>query len=267
MALREDMSRRGTHLFRWRGYFPLFYLPVLFLALKDFRYLGGSEATELMWDSGCILIAAGGLLVRILTVGFAAARSSGRNSKYQEAATLNTTGMYSLVRHPVYFANFLLWMAINLFVHNGWLSAIAILLFWVFYERIMLAEELFLRTRFGAVFEAWASRTPTFVPNPKLWKAPDLPFSWQAVLARENSTLFATATTFAILQMAKDLSLGRSFNWRPGWMIPFVAIVVAYAVLRWMKKRGLLPIKGARRVGTATAVVPVEGDPPVAPYA
>ncbi|MGB8874133.1 MAG: hypothetical protein WCC75_12145, partial [Desulfobaccales bacterium] len=39
--------------------------------------------------------------------------TSGRNTQGQVAETLNTTGIYSLVRNPLYLGNFLIWLGLS----------------------------------------------------------------------------------------------------------------------------------------------------------
>jgi protein-S-isoprenylcysteine O-methyltransferase Ste14 len=151
MALKGEMVRSGAYVFRWRSYLPLLFLPVVGLAIRDFTPLGGSERLDHVWEVFCVAVAASGLLLRALTVGYVPAHTSGRNTKQQKADTLNTTGLYSIVRHPLYLGNFLVWIGVALFAHTGWLVAIMVLTFVVYYERVMLAEEEFLRTRFKAV--------------------------------------------------------------------------------------------------------------------
>jgi hypothetical protein len=152
--------------------------------------------------------------------------------------------MYSTVRHPLYLGNFLLWLGVALFAHTWWLLLIVILAFVVYYERIMLAEEEFLTTRFGAEYEAWAGRTPAFVPAFRNWKPPALSFSWKSVLARENPTWFATIVTFFVLEATGDFFAGKMPHVDLAWLLLLSAGTVVYTVLRWMKKRRLLSVDG-----------------------
>jgi protein-S-isoprenylcysteine O-methyltransferase Ste14 len=244
MALKDEMVTSGTYLFRWRSYLPLLFLPVFGLALETFSYLGESETLDYLWEVLCLAIAASGLSLRALTVGYVRAHTSGRNTKRQSADTLNTTGMYSIVRHPLYLGNFLIWLGVALFAHTWWLVLIAILAFCAYYERIMFAEEEFLRTRFGGEFEGWAERTPAFVPAFRNWKSPTLSFSWKSVLARENSTWFATVVTFFLLEVTGDYFAGKMPHIDLFWILLLSAAVVLYAVLRWMKRRNLLFVDG-----------------------
>ena len=244
MILKDEMARSGRYLFRWRSYLPLLPLLCVVYGLAHFSYLGDSEVLDAIWELLCLAVATCGLALRVLTVGFVPAHTSGRNTMQQKAGNLNTTGMYSIVRHPLYLGNFLIWLGIALFPHDPWVVLVAVLSFWVYYERIMLAEEEFLQSRFGAAFSAWAERTPAFLPAYRNWMPPALPFSWRATLARENSTWFATIATFFALELAGDLFAGQKPQVDLGWLLLFVAALVGYIVLRWMKKHHRLDIDG-----------------------
>ncbi len=244
MALRDEMVKSGNFMFRWRSYLPLLFLPVVLLALRGFEDLGGSETVDAWWEAVCGAVAASGIVVRALTVGFVSRHTSGRGTKRQVAERLNTSGMYSLLRHPLYLGNFLIWMGIALFPHTLWLPPIAILSFWIYYERIMMAEEEFLRARFGADFEEWARRTPALVPAWRNWQAPDIPYSWRAVLAREHATLLATVLTLFLLEVAGDYFAGKLTHADLAWIVVVSVTVVAYVTLRLLKKRGLLAVEG-----------------------
>jgi len=82
-----------------------------------------------------------GLFIRAYAVGHTPANTSGRNTKEQLADELNTTGIYSMVRHPLYLGNFFMWLGAAVLTKNGWFIVAFILLYWIYYERIMFAEE------------------------------------------------------------------------------------------------------------------------------
>ena len=50
------------------------------------------------------------------------AGTSGRNTAKQVADTLNTTGLYSLTRNPLYLGNAVIYMAIACFLQNVWFA-------------------------------------------------------------------------------------------------------------------------------------------------
>ncbi len=102
MALIEEMENSGAWLFRWRSYLPLFALIVLVVLMKDFSYPYNDHHFDMIWELFCLSISFMGLGIRALTIGQTPRRTSGRNTKKQVAESLNTTGIYSLVRHPLY---------------------------------------------------------------------------------------------------------------------------------------------------------------------
>jgi protein-S-isoprenylcysteine O-methyltransferase Ste14 len=238
------MTTCGGRLFRWRSFVPLALVPLVIAAQPEFFDIGGSHRFQSYWEIFCFGISTVGLALRVLTVGFVPAHTSGRNTKAQQAAVLNTTGAYSVVRHPLYLGNCLIWLGVALFLHTWWLVAIAMLAFCVYYARIMLAEEEFLKARFGPAFEAWASRTLAFVPKPGNWTSPTLRFSWRAGLARENSTLLGIVAAFAALDVICDLAAGQPPDLSEGWVWALGAAAMLYAVVRWTKKRHLLAVDG-----------------------
>ncbi len=119
----------------------------------------------LAWPLICFGISLTGLAMRAYIVGCAAPGTSGRNRGAQVAESLNTTGAYSLVRHPLYFANAIMWLGPLLYPRSFWPALVLVLVFWLYYERIMFAEEEFLRGKYGQAFLDWAARTPAFLPK------------------------------------------------------------------------------------------------------
>jgi protein-S-isoprenylcysteine O-methyltransferase Ste14 len=187
--LRQELERQGDWLFRWRSYLPLPVIALLLPALWHFRYPEGSYSLHLLWTSFCLLVALSGLAVRAMAVGHAPRGTSGRNTRLQKADSLNTTGLYSVVRHPLYVGNALMWLGVALFPRSLWMLGVTMLAYWLLYERIMLAEETFLSRKFGAAYDEWAARTPAFIPRLSGWREPALPFCWRTVLRREYSGL------------------------------------------------------------------------------
>lgn len=140
--MREEFQKQGSWLFRWRSYFPLVFLPILIVALKDSDFLESifGDMIEDIWEISCLTISFISLFIRCLTIGYVPKGTSGRNTKQQKADVLNTTGMYSIVRHPLYLGNFLIMLGVVMFTQVWWVILIAILSFWLYYERIIFTE-------------------------------------------------------------------------------------------------------------------------------
>jgi protein-S-isoprenylcysteine O-methyltransferase Ste14 len=204
MALQEELESQGNWLFRHRSFLPIAIVLVgwamylrrelhpeefpLFLPEYEYIYLAVAIAVGLL-----------GLAVRVFTVGFSPRNTSGRNTKVvQLADTLNQTGIYSVVRHPLYLGNLLMWLGPALVTANGWFILAFCFLYWVYYERIMFAEEQFLRKKFGEVYLQWSYGVPAFLPNFSNFTPSNFPFSWKKVLKKEKNGLAALFLIFCL---------------------------------------------------------------------
>lgn len=238
MALIEEFQSQGNWLFRWRSYLPLIFLALLGVAFKQSETLFQTVFHE-WWEITCLCISLLGLVVRVMTVGHTPARTSGRNSRRQIADRLNTTGMYSIVRHPLYLGNFLIGLGIALVTFVWWLPVIYALLFCVYYERIMFAEEMFLHRKFGSSFDEWSAATPAFWPRFSHWRRPELPFSLRNVLRREYSGLAVVILAHSGMEFAEH-ELVQHYPWETFWTVLTAAGIIAYLVLRLLKRRTTL---------------------------
>ena len=149
MTLHEDLVKAGNWLFRWRSYLPILFVPILISGLLKFGYPKNSHTYHSIWEIICMSVSFFGFFVRCHTIAHVPKRTSGRNTKSQKADSLNHTGMYSLMRNPLYFGNFFMFLGVTLFVRLQWVSVIYGLVFWLYYERIILAEEAFLKEIHG----------------------------------------------------------------------------------------------------------------------
>ena len=245
MLIRQLVAQ-GLWMFRWRSFLPLAILPLVALALFEL-WAGGARTSGLTegLDIAALVIALAGLALRGLAVGYAPRGTSGRNTTKQRARQLNTSGIYSLVRHPLYLANFLMFLGFVLAVHVAWLVLVGVALYALYYERIMMAEEDFLHTRFGAKYAEWAAATPAFVPRPRGWRRPERGFSWRRVLRAEFNGLALTAVVFAALKTAHWAIAGGAADTMPlPWLI-FAGISLALLglVIAVKRKTGWLVIK------------------------
>jgi len=237
MALSHELERVGNWFFRWRSYLPLLLLVLFLLALKDFTYLTSQNTVNRLWELFCLAIAALGLGIRIMTVGYVPRGTSGRNTRKQVAEVLNTTGMYSVVRHPLYVGNFIMWLGISLFFHLWWFTLLIVLLFWVYYEKIMYAEEEFLKQKFGEQFLAWAEKTPLFIPQFSLWRSTEMQFSIKSALKREYASFFAMIAIFTSLKVLSSLWVDKAFSLDPMWAFIFLGSLSFYLMVRFLKKK------------------------------
>ena len=176
----------------------------------------------------------------ILTIGYTPRGTSGRNTKAgQVAEVLNTKGMYSLVRHPLYLGNFFMWLGIMIYVGNVWFTVVCCLLYWLYYERIMFAEEAFLRVKFGQAYLDWSVDVPSFWPRNLKWVAPDVEFSLRNVLKREYNGFFAVFLSLAMVSAGKTY-MHITQDWdavlHPFWQAALIGSFAIFFLLRSLKR-------------------------------
>jgi len=240
MPLIEELESTGHWLFRWRSYLPLAAVGFVLGGVEYFRYPFDSHFLDEMWEVFCLSISLLGLVVRALTIGYAATHTSGRNTARQVAYDLNTTGMYSVVRNPLYLGNFLMVFGVMLFFRVWWIPVIYALIFALYYERIIFAEETFLRNKFGARYLDWASKTPAFVPRVSGWRAPELSFNWRKLLRHEYHGLIAIVSSMFLLEAAGDWYIGHGFEIDTLWAIFLPIAYGSYFIIRFLHKRTAL---------------------------
>ena len=232
MSLKNEFAISGNWLFKHRSYLPLIILPLLFYSL--FTPVGISF--NLLFYIG-LSVSLLGECIRIITIAFVPAGTSGRNTKQQKATSLNQTGIYSIVRHPLYLGNFLIILGPFIFTGNIYSTIIFILSFWIYYERIMYAEEIFLISKFGSEYENWSSKTPAFIPNIASYTPTKSIFSFRKVLEREYSGICGVFLIFTLLLAFRNYNLHITPIISNTWKGIFWGNTLIYITLRTLKKR------------------------------
>jgi protein-S-isoprenylcysteine O-methyltransferase Ste14 len=237
--LNNEMVRQGGWLFRWRSYLPLVLVPVFLLALWSrglIRQATGCYSV-VPWGLLALAIAFAGLFIRCLVVGYSPPGTSGRETGPMQADTLTTDGLYSLVRNPLYLGNFLMLLGIAVSTEVWWAELISVLAFWLYYERIILAEEDFLLGRYGEAYSEWTDEVPVFLPRLKGWRKPDRPFETKKVLRKEFAGMMVIVGSITVLKAAGGFFAGQGFNPGAGWSAFFIAGLALYLTLYYIKKR------------------------------
>lgn len=211
------LERLGHHFFRRRG--PLSGV-VLIMVVVVTGWMASrrpsSDPLQRIADATGLALVGVSLAFRALVVGGSAPGTSGRNQDRQIASTLNTTGAYSVVRHPLYLANLVAWVGIAVISAVWWLPLAMLAVGLALYGPILVVEDAFLEHRFGAEHRRWAEQTPALVPRFSHWRPTSRSFSWRAVLRREYPSLVVTAIAAYLVHLARTLQAWRSdgIDWR-----------------------------------------------------
>ena len=236
MALVHEFEKTGNWLFKRRSWLPgllivsglvlMYYVnrqAILFSTEEELIYLG---------------ISLFGQIIRVFTVGFAPQNTSGRNtSDGQIADELNVTGIYSLLRHPLYLGNYFMWLGPSLFLRSAWFSVVFSLVYWLYYERIMFAEEQFLRRKFGDAYDKWSETVRAFIPDFSRYISPKLTFSLRNVLKREYNSFVNIFVIFALLDLVRNYFISEKIFLTSMWAYLLIGAVLIWIILRTIHKK------------------------------
>ena len=248
MLIRDQLRAQGEALFRRRDVLPVLMLPLGALALWEsswvVRRYGPHAGDVLEWL--CMGVSFLGIALRVAVAGFVPRRTSGRHTRAGMVAdALNTTGIYSVMRHPLYLANFIIFAGFLLTTANVWPVVGGILVFWLYYERIAFAEEEFLIAQFGDHYRAWAEATPALLPRLRAWRRPALPYCWRTAVKREYQTVCATLFAYGLLDLVQDSVARQRFAPEPSSLVLLASATLGYVALRFLRKRTqLLKVPG-----------------------
>jgi protein-S-isoprenylcysteine O-methyltransferase Ste14 len=244
MALVHEFENSGNWLFKRRSWLPVFMITAGIIMM----YLGNRQA--ILFDMRDELIFLGvslfGQVIRILTVGFTPKNTSGRNTvNGQIADELNVTGIYSLLRHPLYLGNFFMWLGPVLFLRSGWFVVVFGLFYWLYYERIMFAEEQFLRRKFGDIYDKWSETVSSFIPLTFYYIAPKLPFSVRNVLKREYNSFVNIFVIFTLLDLFRNYFLSERIYFTEMWIwllgtafVIWITVRTIHKSTKWLEVEG-----------------------------
>jgi len=236
MALIEEQIKTGNWLFKHRSYLPVVLFILYYIGLiQDVKSIHLFQNDT--WLIICFLVSLLGQLIRIITVAKVPMDTSGRNTKKQKAGSVNKLGIYSILRHPLYLGNYFMWLGMFLLIPILWVHIIFSLMYWLYYERIMIAEEEFLRGKFGNEYTDWAEGVSAFIPSFKNYKKNAQSINFKNIIKREYTSLSAMIILFIVLININNWLYLE--NWNVGYSskLSLLIIIIFYVVMRLLKKK------------------------------
>lgn len=226
-----ELARTGKPLFVIRGayiYFPVIGAGLIPYLTGRFGPFEDATANCVWWWLG-VFIGSLGAFIRIITSGHAANGTSSKPKLAAEAAELNTTGPYSLVRNPLYVGRILNYTGMAM-LSGSWVFAVLTYLISVLiYERVAVYEEEFLRGKFGEAHAKWAERVPFLLPKLSGWVKPKYAFWWKRMVWREQHKLFLLATAIFLSWFAR---YGFDINAVPPDQMIWIHVAIVIVVVR-----------------------------------
>jgi hypothetical protein len=110
------------------------------------------------------------------------------------------------------------------------------LLYWLYYERIMFAEEQYLRRKFGDIYDKWSETVSSFIPYSFNFIPPKLPFSVRNVLKREYNSFFNIFVIFTLMDIFRNYFLSERIYLTEMWIYLSASAFVIWIVVRTIHK-------------------------------
>ncbi len=194
-----------------------------------------------------------GQLIRGLTIGLAYIVRGGKEGKpYAEG--LVTEGIFRHCRNPLYVGNILMLLGVGILANSLVYVAIVIPVFLFIYQAIVLAEENFLRGKFGSGFDEYCKKVNRWFPNFKgLGQTLNsMEFKWKRWILKEHTTQFIWLIGITLILFINYPQL-TGYNKEPGnglealglgYMhlirlgIVLGLLLFVYLLIRYLKKSG-----------------------------
>lgn len=242
--MKEMMIRVGNFFFRYRNFLFMFLYALLFLpgwqlfTEKQF----GPHYYWIPIITG-LLVTVTGQAIRGATIGLAYIIRGGKDKKVY-AEELVTSGIFNHCRNPLYVGNILMLAGVGILSNSAFFICVMIPLFLFIYQAIVLAEEDFLRRKFGEVFDAYCARVNRWIPN--LHGLSDtfrsMRFNWKRYVLKEYNTFHVWLGGIVLLLLLKypQLTAGDTDRRNRLLAVSVPLIVVSYLAVRFLKKSGRL---------------------------
>jgi len=213
MRLIDKMIKDGSFLFKYRGQTPIILFILAIPIIRHTHHYERLSVIELdVIQYMGIVTALIGLVLRYITIGTSPVGTSGKNRNKQIADQLNTKGIYSTVRNPLYLGNYFIWLGISIYSTSYVFTLITSLCFFFQYERIILIEEKFLAKKYGDKYQVFLENTPLFVPNFFKYQKSNNHFSFKSIVRQEYSSTLSTICAFIYIDFLMKILFSNSMN-------------------------------------------------------
>jgi protein-S-isoprenylcysteine O-methyltransferase Ste14 len=222
----------GDACFRFRA---ISVVPVILLILFIFDPLDAGRCNPILNLLG-FLIALAGAATRIVAAGYAKPFTSGREN-YLKAESLNTSGVYSIVRNPLYVGNFLVYNGVLVAYSSPAALAFFNVFFFLNYYFIILSEENYLQGQFGDAYREYRKTVPKVIPRFGLYRGNEHPFNPARALFKERNTTLYWVCFYAVSLLVKQYKLNNGAIEKFWWhAVPVLALFALNIILTLGRK-------------------------------
>ncbi|TDE11318.1 methyltransferase family protein [Dyadobacter psychrotolerans] len=181
-----------------------------------------------------------GEIIRGITIGLAYIIRGGRDKKVY-AEKLVTEGIFNHCRNPLYVGNILMLLGVGILSNSLFYVGIVMPAFLFIYQAIVLAEENFLRNKFGAQFDQYCSRVNRWLISLSGigTTMSGMHFNYKRWILKEYNTLLVWLIGITAILLFKYPELTPDSNTRITIFAVIVILLgIIYGYVRYLKKSG-----------------------------
>jgi protein-S-isoprenylcysteine O-methyltransferase Ste14 len=236
------MIKIGNFFFKYRNFLFIFLYLALFIPSPPLFNKETFGRGYYIWPIVIgLIVTISGQLIRGITIGLAYIIRGGKN-KQVYAEDLVTEGMFNHCRNPLYLGNILMLVGVGILSNSLIYVAILIPLFLFIYQAIVLAEENFLRNKFGEAYNRYCSNVNRWIPDLSGigQTFSSMEFKWKRWILKEYNTQYVWLTGIVLVLLFTYPQLtGNNIEWRNRLLIILLAILILwYVLIRFLKKSG-----------------------------
>ncbi|MBC8083589.1 MAG: isoprenylcysteine carboxylmethyltransferase family protein [Hymenobacter sp.] len=232
----------GNFFFKYRNFLFVFLYVALFIpspAIFTPAVFGGRYY---VWPIAIgLLVTVTGQLIRGASIGLVYIVRGGKDKKVY-AEELVTAGMFNHCRNPLYVGNILMLAGVGILCNSLLYMTVFIPLFLFIYQAIVLAEEKFLRGKFGAQFDAYCARVNRWLLNPVGLGTTFSThhFSAGRWILKEYNTQFVWLVGITLILLLRYPELTNDDTDLRNLLLPVVLGVLSglYLLVKYLKKSG-----------------------------
>lgn len=182
----------GNFFFRYRNLlFPVFALTIFIPSPPLFsETVFGNDYYLIPLIAG-LTIAILGQIVRAATIGLKYIVRGGKNKKVY-AKELVTDGIFNHCRNPLYVGNMLMLSGVGMLSNSLYFVVFVTPVFLFIYQAIVVAEENFLKNKFGEPYNVYCEQVNRWAPQLKglINTFESMQFNWRQYIVMEYNTIY-----------------------------------------------------------------------------
>ena len=187
-----------------------------------------------------LLVTFSGEIIRGVTIGLAYIIRGGKDKKVY-AEKLVTEGIFKHCRNPLYVGNILMLLGVGILSNSLFYVGIVMPVFLFIYQAIVLAEEKFLRNKFGSDFDIYCRKVNRWLISFNGISATmnEMRFNYKRWLLKEYNTLLVWLIGIAAILLFKYPELTPDPDVRNSVFVGIVIVLgITYGYVRYLKKSG-----------------------------